>query len=58
MEKNELYYDILEWEEIRRSGRMNMFGMGAIIGKERAIAVIKAYEDGTAKKIIDKEMPE
>jgi hypothetical protein len=44
--------DIILWEKIRRGGKMNMWGMGGIIGTDRAVAVMHAYEDGSAKEVI------
>jgi hypothetical protein len=49
---NELIQDIILWEKIRRVGSMNMWGMGGIIGNDRAVAVMKAYEDGSAQAVI------
>jgi hypothetical protein len=48
----ELIQDIILWEKIRRVGNMNMFGMGGMIGNDRAVAVMHAYNDGSAKAVI------
>lgn len=55
---NELIQDIIFWEKIRREGKMNMWGMGGMIGTERAVAVMNAYKDGSAQAVINENEAE
>ena len=48
---------VIKWEEIRREGRMNMWGMGSFWDKKEILYVMEAYENGEAQKIIAKRMP-
>lgn len=48
---------VLEYEEIRKEGRVNMFALGAFWDKKELFYVMHLYNTGEAQKIIKRMLP-